>query len=97
MAEPTDGPMSYRDSTRGQADALYAATRLRETASTLVSLDGGSSFATANAMQRAWRHITVGSNHAILNATASLDLHGRTLLARPSNSPFWGPDAAFLA
>ena len=34
---------------------------------------------------------TVGSNHAILNATASLELHGRALLARLSNSPFWGP------
>ena len=48
-------------------------------------------------MQRAWRDITVGSSHAMLNATASLELHGRTLLGRPPNSPFWGPDAAFLA
>ncbi len=62
-----------------------------------MSLAGGSSFAMANAMQRAWRDITVGSNHAMLNATASLELHGRALLGRPSNSPFWGPDAAFLA
>ena len=89
--------MSYRESTRGQADSAYAA---RPPAGDLLHARvprGGILVRDANAMQRAWRDITVGSSHAMLNATASLELHGRTLLGRPSNSPFWGPDAAFLA
>jgi 3-hydroxy-9,10-secoandrosta-1,3,5(10)-triene-9,17-dione monooxygenase len=97
MGEAERGPMSYAASTRGQADAAYAARLLRGVAQDLVSLSGASSFAQSNPMQRAWRDITVGSNHAMLNATASLELHGRTLLERPSNSRFWGPDAALLA
>jgi alkylation response protein AidB-like acyl-CoA dehydrogenase len=95
-AEQTTGPMSYLDSTRVQAAAAFAAQLLRDAANSIMSLCGASSFASHNPAQRAWRDISVGTSHAMLNPTASLSLYGRTLAGEPSNSPFWGPDAQFL-
>ena len=96
MAENVDGPMSYLASTRGQADAAYAASLLRRAVDRIMSLTGAAAFGSNNPAQRAWRDITVGSSHAMLNPTASLSLYGRALAGEPSNSPFWGPEASFL-
>ena len=72
-----------------QADCGYAMRLLREASSTLMDIAGPGAFALASSMQRFWRDLNVGSRHNALNSALSLELLGRALTGRESNTLFF--------
>jgi alkylation response protein AidB-like acyl-CoA dehydrogenase len=62
---------------RGQCGYLLAA--LRRGVDTLLNVGGAGSFASANALQRHWRDLNVGSRHAFLATNLSMETYGRAL------------------
>jgi 3-hydroxy-9,10-secoandrosta-1,3,5(10)-triene-9,17-dione monooxygenase len=59
---------------------------LRQAAERLMDIGGSSAFATSNPMQRAWRDIALGSRHAFVHSSQSLELYGRHLSGEPLQS-----------
>jgi alkylation response protein AidB-like acyl-CoA dehydrogenase len=73
------GPVSRSDQVRLQAAEGFAMKMIRQAAERLMDIGGASAFAMSNPLQRAWRDIALGSRHAFVNTSQSLELYGRDL------------------
>ena len=71
---------------QGQADCGYAMGLLRSAAGRLLDIAGSSAFATSNPLQRFWRDINMGTRHAFLTTSLSMELYGRIMTGRESNN-----------
>jgi len=80
------GPLSPSEQVRLQAAQGFAMMMLRRASERLMDIGGASAFATSSALQRAWRDIALGSRHAFVNSSQSLELHGRQLTGEPLQS-----------
>lgn len=78
------------EKSRAQADCGYAMGLVKEASNILMDIAGPGGFALANAMQRLWRDINLGSRHNALNAGLSLELYGRALTGQSSNITLLG-------
>ena len=78
--------VSHLELAKVQVDCGYAMRLLREAASTLMDIGGPGAFALSNGMQRYWRDLNIGSRHNALNSALSLELYGRALTGRESNT-----------
>ena len=75
--------LSAAEQVRLQADCGYAMSLVRRAAERLMDIGGASAFAQSNPLQRAWRDIALGSRHAFLNSSQSLEMYGRSLAGKP--------------
>lgn len=66
---------------RGQCG--YLLSMLRQGVDTLLNVAGASSFAQSSMLQRHWRDLNVGSRHAFLLTSVSLETYGRKLFGLP--------------
>jgi alkylation response protein AidB-like acyl-CoA dehydrogenase len=73
------GPVCRSDQVRLQAAEGFAMKMIRQAAERLMDIGGASAFAMSNPLQRAWRDIALGSRHAFVNTSQSLELYGRDL------------------
>jgi alkylation response protein AidB-like acyl-CoA dehydrogenase len=80
------GPVAPAEQVRLQAAEGFAMKLLRQAAERLMDIGGSSAFATSNPMQRAWRDIALGSRHAFVHSSQSLELYGRHLSGEPLQS-----------
>jgi alkylation response protein AidB-like acyl-CoA dehydrogenase len=80
------GPVSASEQVRLQAAQGFAMRMIRQAAERLMDIGGASAFATSNPLQRAWRDIALGSRHAFVNTSQSLELYGRHLAGEPLQS-----------
>ncbi len=71
--------LSGFDKARIQADCGHAMGLLRGATSRLMDVAGPGAFASANALQRLWRDLNVGSRHTYLSCSLSEELYGRAL------------------
>lgn len=65
---------------RIRLDEATAIKRCREAMDLLLNINGASSFASANALQRIWRDIEVASRHGYINGDLGREIYGRALL-----------------
>jgi alkylation response protein AidB-like acyl-CoA dehydrogenase len=65
---------------RVRMDTGYAITRCRQAIDLLLDVNGASSFAEANPLQRIWRDSATGARHAIASPSISAEAYGRALL-----------------
>jgi alkylation response protein AidB-like acyl-CoA dehydrogenase len=75
--------LTTTEQVRMQADCGYAMSLVRRAAERLMDIGGASAFAQSNPLQRAWRDIALGSRHAFLNSSQSLEMYGRSLAGEP--------------
>ena len=75
--------LSVAEQVRLQADCGYAMSLIRRASERLMDIGGASAFAQSNPLQRAWRDIALGSRHAFLNSSQSLEMYGRSLAGQP--------------
>jgi 3-hydroxy-9,10-secoandrosta-1,3,5(10)-triene-9,17-dione monooxygenase len=61
-------------------DTGYAISRCRQAIDLLLDVNGASSFAESNPLQRIWRDSSVAARHAIASPTISAEAYGRALL-----------------
>jgi alkylation response protein AidB-like acyl-CoA dehydrogenase len=80
------GPVPPSEQVRLQAAQGFAMRMIRQAAERLMDIGGASAFATSNPVQRAWRDIALGSRHAFVNTSQSLELYGRHLAGEPLQS-----------
>jgi alkylation response protein AidB-like acyl-CoA dehydrogenase len=73
------GAVSPSEQVRLQAAQGFAVRMIRQAAERLMDIGGASAFAMSNPLQRAWRDIALGSRHAFVNTSQSLELYGRHL------------------
>ena len=73
------GPLTPSEQVQLQAAEGFAMKMLRQSAERLMDIGGASAFTMANPLQRAWRDIALGSRHAFVNTSQSLELYGRDL------------------
>jgi alkylation response protein AidB-like acyl-CoA dehydrogenase len=68
--------------TRAQVrmDVGYAVTCCRKAVDILLNVQGASSFAQSNPLQRIWRDLSTASRHAILSPEIAQEIYGRALL-----------------
>ncbi|MFB4308387.1 acyl-CoA dehydrogenase family protein [Actinomadura sp. GTD37] len=65
---------------RVRMDTGYAIGRCRQAIDLLLDVNGASSFAESNPLQRIWRDSATGARHAIASPTISAEAYGRALL-----------------
>ncbi|MER5216854.1 acyl-CoA dehydrogenase family protein [Streptomyces sp. NPDC002838] len=65
---------------RVRMDTGYAITRARQAIDLLLDVNGASSFAESNPLQRIWRDSATAARHAIASPTISAEAYGRALL-----------------
>jgi alkylation response protein AidB-like acyl-CoA dehydrogenase len=75
--------LTAAEQVRLQADCGYAMSLVRRASERLMDIGGASAFAQSNPLQRAWRDIALGSRHAFLNSSQSLEMYGRSLAGQP--------------
>jgi alkylation response protein AidB-like acyl-CoA dehydrogenase len=75
--------LTVAEQVRLQADCGYAMSLVRRASERLMDIGGASAFAQTNPLQRAWRDIALGSRHAFLNSSQSLEMYGRSLAGEP--------------
>jgi len=80
------GPLPPSEQVRLQAAQGFAMKMIRQAAERLMDIGGASAFATSNPLQRAWRDIALGTRHAFVNTSQSLELYGRQLAGEPLQS-----------
>ncbi len=80
------GPVSAAEQIRLQAAQGFAMRMIRRAGERLMDIGGASAFATSSPLQRAWRDIAMGSRHAFVNSSQSLELYGRHLAGEPLQS-----------
>jgi len=71
--------LTTAEQVRLQADCGYAMSLVRRAAERVMDIGGASAFAQSNPLQRAWRDIALGSRHAFLNSSQSMEMYGRSL------------------
>ncbi len=76
-------PLSVTEQVRMQAGCGYAMSLVRHASERLMDIGGASVFTQSNPLQRAWRDIALGSRHAFLNSSQSLEMYGRSLAGQP--------------
>jgi 3-hydroxy-9,10-secoandrosta-1,3,5(10)-triene-9,17-dione monooxygenase len=65
---------------RLRMDCGYAAQCCRDAVEILLSIQGASSFALSNPLQRIWRDLETASRHGLLDAGTCQEIYGRALL-----------------
>jgi alkylation response protein AidB-like acyl-CoA dehydrogenase len=81
--------LTAAEQVRLQADCGYAMSLVRRASERLMDIGGASAFAQSNPLQRAWRDIALGSRHAFLNSSQSLEMYGRSLAGEPLQNPVY--------
>ena len=68
--------------TRAQVrmDLGFSIRSCRRAVEILLDMQGASSFATSNVMQRIWRDFSTASRHAILSPDVAQEIYGKALL-----------------
>jgi alkylation response protein AidB-like acyl-CoA dehydrogenase len=68
------------EQTKAQMSTAFAIRSCQEAMRLLLNVQGASSFASSNPMQRLWRDFEVASRHGLLNAELIEDVYGKALL-----------------
>ncbi|MEU6745941.1 acyl-CoA dehydrogenase family protein [Spirillospora sp. NPDC046719] len=73
-------PLDVTERLRVRMDTGYAITRARQAIDLLLDVNGASSFAESNPLQRIWRDSATAARHAVANPSISAEAYGRALL-----------------
>jgi alkylation response protein AidB-like acyl-CoA dehydrogenase len=79
----TGKEMDVADRSRCRMKVGHAMRCAREAVDLLLDVQGASSFALSNPLQRVWRDISAASRHGLLNADNIHSIYGRTILGLP--------------
>ena len=79
----TGKEMDVADRSRNRMKVGHAMRCAREAVDRLLDVQGASSFALSNPLQRIWRDISAASRHGLLNADNIHSIYGRTMLGLP--------------